>query len=450
MSIRRRITIASATAVAVTVVIVSIGAFVAARQQVLQPIDESLEQRAVAIVEVPRFFDREQGRNLIGGLGNILFRPRPGDFDSVYYQVLFPDGAVIDVGEDGLTLPIPEPDEVDATQPLLRSIRVDGVHLRVVTVYQPDLDVIVQIARPLTEADETLRDFAGMLALGSLLGIGLAVALGALVSRNAVRPIDELRTQVSDIASTQELGERISVDGDDEVADLARAFNDLLAQLEASREQQVRLVRDAGHELRTPLTALRMNLEMLRRHDLDGDDRSVMIAAANAEVEELSELVTEIVDLATDRYEEEPRSEVALDEIVSNVATRLERRNGRPLTVVSDGSVVEGRPEALERAVANIVANADKWSPEGAVIEVSIESGTVAVSDRGPGIPEADLPHVFERFYRADTARSAAGSGLGLSIVDQIVSDHGGTVFARNGEDGTGAVVGFSLPTATV
>ena len=107
MSIRRRITIASATAVAVTVVIVSVGAFIAARQQVLQPIDQSLEQRAAAIADVPPFIDREGGRNLIGSLGSILFRPRPGDFDSVYYQVIFPDGALVNVGEDELTLPLP-------------------------------------------------------------------------------------------------------------------------------------------------------------------------------------------------------------------------------------------------------------------------------------------------------------------------------------------------------
>ena len=446
MSIRRRITIASATAVAVTVVIVSVGAFIAARQQVLQPIDQSLEQRAAAIADVPPFIDREGGRNLIGSLGSILFRPRPGDFDSVYYQVIFPDGALVNVGEDELTLPLPDPDDVDADEPGLRSLWVDGVHLRVIAVYQPDLDVIVQIARPLTEADETLRDFAGMLALGSLLGIGLAVVLGSLVSRNAVRPIDELRTQVSHIAATQELGERIDVEGDDEVAELARAFNDLLAQLETAREQQVRLVRDAGHELRTPLTALRMNLEMLQRHDLESDDRTVMIEAAHAEVAELSDLVAEIVDLATDRYEEEPRSDVALTEIVENVAERLDRRNGRAVTIESDGSIVEGRPEALERAVANIIANADKWSPEGQPIHVKIDSGTITIEDHGPGIPDEDLPHVFERFYRADAARTAPGSGLGLSIVDQIVTEHGGEVFARNAENGGGAVVGFRLP----
>jgi len=131
------------------------------------------------------------------------------------------------------------------------------------------------------------------------------------------------------------------------------------------------------------------------------------------------------------------------------VAQRLERRNGRQVELSSDGSVVHGRPEALERAVANIMANADKWSPDEAAISVVVVDGSVTVTDSGPGIPESDLPFVFDRFYRADAARTTPGSGLGLSIVDQIVGDHGGTVFARNANSGSGAVVGFSIPVAT-
>lgn len=443
MSIRRRITVASATAVAVTVVLMSVGAFIAARQQLLGPIDDSLLARSADLTGASSEVNR---RGPGGNLGNLLFRPGAGDFDSVYYQLIFPDGAVLNVGEDALVLPAPDADAVAQGDPTLNDIWVDGVHLRMVTSVDESIGVIVQIARPLTEADETLRDLAWMLALGSLAGIAFAALLGMLVSRNAVKPIEDLRLDVAAIADTQQLGDRIDVEGDDEVAELASAFNDLLAQLETARAQQVRLVRDAGHELRTPLTALRMNLEVLQRHEVPKDERDVMIGAAHAEVEELSDLVTEIVDLATDRYEEEPLSDVSLEELVESVAERLERRNGRQVEMSSDASVVHGRPEALERAVANILANADKWSPDGQPISVEIIDGSVTVIDAGPGIPDSDLPHVFERFYRADTARTTPGSGLGLSIVDQIVSDHDGTVFARNADNGSGAVVGFSLP----
>ena len=444
MSIRRRITLVSATAVAVTVLVVSIGAFLAARQQILEPIDESLLRRAELVENIPGDFARNP--RALTGLTNALFRPLRGDFDAVYYQLIFPDGSVLNVGDDQLVLPPPSEGDVSAGEPTLRSEWVDDVHLRIVTVVQDDSGIVVQMARPLTEADQALSDLALMLALGSLLGIALAAGLGMLVSRNAVRPIEDLRDDVNAVADSRTLATRVDVsDGDDEVAELGQAFNDLLEQLESSRDQQVRLVRDAGHELRTPLTALRMNLEVLRRHEVSGDEREAMLTAANEEVEELSNLVSEIVDLATDRYEEEPKSDVDLGEVVAAGAERATRRNGRVVEVDSDGSVVHGRRDALERAVSNIVANADKWAPADSPIVVTIESGTITVSDEGPGIPAADIDHVFERFYRGDAARTTPGSGLGLSIVDTIVVDHGGETFARNTEHG--AEVGFTLPT---
>ncbi len=446
MTIRRRITTAAATAVAITVVIFSIGAFLAARQQVLNPIDESLLERAHAIADIP-LGDIRQPDGGLRRLGNVILRSRPGEFDAVYYQISFPNGSTVNIGDEDLILPSPPVGTVRAGQGALWSVRVDGVHLRVATVFQQGSEAYVQIARPLTEADQSLRRFAVVLAFGSVFGVAIAIGLGILVSRNAVQPLADLRDDVSGIAGGTGSDVRLPVAGDDEVAGLARAFNELLDKLDASKAQQVRLVRDAGHELRTPLTALRMNLEVLQRHDVEDGARAAILEAAHDEVEELTDLVSEIVDLATDRYEEEPRAEVALRDVVVNVARRQERRNGRAIEVSSDGSVVMGRPEALERAVANLVANADAWSPTDGIIEIAVAEGTVSVSDHGPGIAPKDLPHLFERFYRSDVARSKPGSGLGLSIVDQIVSDHHGTVFARNRDDGDGAVVGFSLPT---
>lgn len=233
--------------------------------------------------------------------------------------------------------------------------------------------------------------------------------------------------------------------GDDEVAALSREFNSLLDELELAKQEQARLVRDAGHELRTPLTALRTNLEVLQRHEVGPSERAVILSAAHGEVEELASLVAEVVDLASDRYEEEAVDSVDLDDVAAVVVDRVEKRMGRDVVLTSDGSVVDGRRHALERALSNIIQNADKFSPASGEISVVIFEGTVTVSDEGPGFDAQDLPHVFERFYRSDTARSEPGSGLGLSIVMQIIDDHNGEVFARNGTSG-GAEVGFALP----
>ena len=445
MTIRRRIALVSAAAVAVTVIVVSIGAFIGASRQIMGSIDQSLYDRAEIIQSVPvglippgfDDFASGQSRNV---------RPGRSDFDSTFYQVILRDGTTINAGVEGIVLPAPSRDEVDRSTPTLRTVRVEDLSLRVVTVFHQETGAIVQLGRPLTEARETLAGFAVILAVGSVLGIAVAAGLGLLVARSALKPIDELRGSISDIAESGSLTERLEVTGGDEIAELAVAFNELLAEIEASKADQVRLVRDAGHELRTPLTALRTNLEILQRHDVPADERAAMIDAAHSEVEELSNLVTEVVDLATDRYEEEDATDVLLADLVEDIAERTKRRNGRDVVIEDDGSVVHVKRDAIERAISNIVANADKWTPEGEPIVVRIDSGGVTVEDRGPGFDAADVNHVFERFYRSSEARSMPGSGLGLSIVAQIVEDHGGTVFARNRSDGTGATVGFTLP----
>jgi len=279
-----------------------------------------------------------------------------------------------------------------------------------------------------------------------LLGVAVAGGLGLLVARSALKPIDELRESISAVAASHAFDQRLDVSTNDEIAELARAFNELLAELESARADQVRLARDAGHELRTPLTALRTNIEILQRHEVSQEERAEMIDAAHAEVEELTALVSEVVDLATDRYQEEPLAGFQIGAVVADVSERLKRRNGREVHVDDDGSVVVAKRAAIDRAITNIVTNADKWAVPGTPIVVQIDQRKVTVTDSGPGFVAEDIDHVFERFYRSSDARSTPGSGLGLSIVVQIVEDHGGEVFARNRSGHSGAVVGFSLP----
>jgi len=447
MTIRRRIALVSALAVGVAVVLIAVGTFVGAKRQVLGQVDESLLARAEEFDQVPPAV-------LFAILGiergdvqrDRVIRTRPGDFDTSYYQMLFPDGRVINIGDDDLVLPEPEPDDLDPRASTLQSEWVDDVHLRIATTLRPESNVVIQIARPLTEVDALLGRLAALLLLGGLVGVGLAAGLGLLVANQALKPISRLKTSFGEIAETQSFTKRVEVVGNDEVADLSREFNLLLDELESAKLDQARLVRDAGHELRTPLTALRTNLEVLQRHEVGPDERTEILAAAHGEVEELASLVAEVVDLASDRYEEESVGSVDLAEAVQAVVDLFEQRKGRRVRLTLDTSVVIGKRNALERAISNIVGNADKFSPTTTPIRVEVEDGTVTVADDGPGFDLSDVPYVFERFYRSDAARSQPGSGLGLSIVKQIVDDHGGEVFARNGASG-GAEVGFSLPT---
>ena len=445
MSIRRRIALVSAAAVAIAVVLISVVTFVGARRQVLSPIDDSLLARADVVERLrPEALFAVFGIERIDARRERIVPGGVGDFDASYYQVIFANGPVVNAGEVDLILPEPSGGDLNRDEPTLRSEWVDDVHLRIVTVMRNDGDVVLQIGRPLTEADTALARLAVVLMVGGVVGIALAGGLGLVVAKQAVKPIDELTVAVGNIAETQAFSDRVEVVGDDEVAELSREFNLLLDELETSQLEQARLVRDAGHELRTPLTALRTNLEVLRRHEVEPAERAEILSAANTEVEELALLVAEVVDLATDRYEEEPVSSIALGDVAETVIARLNSRKGRAVELTSDGSIVLGKTHALERALSNIVGNADKFTPTDGAISVAVSGGGVTVSDDGPGFASQDLPHVFERFYRSDAARSTPGSGLGLSIVKQIIDDHGGEVFARNTVDG-GAEVGFVL-----
>lgn len=443
MKLRTRIAVVAAAAVAVAVVLVSAAAFVVARHQLRSEIDESLIERAVAIQRLG-----DDPRGLVGSEGpmrpgfGFLNGGRSPAFDTVYYQVTIPTGEVL-IPEGQEILPPANPDVAQGTL-LLTDARVEDVHVRMVTVNTEVLG-LVQIARPLTEVDAALAGLAAALFLFGLVGVLLAAGAGLLVARSALKPIDALAEAAEHVAETQDLAARIDITSGDEVGRLAAEFNAMMAALETSRHEQQRLVRDAGHELKTPLTALRTNIELLgRTRDLTDAQRTELITAADAEVKDLSLLVGEVVDLASDRYTEGPMEDLDLDGIVSLSVDRAERRFDVAIQLSTEASPVRGRPNALGRAVDNLIDNAVKWGGDDGPIEVVVSGGRVTVRDHGPGIDDVDRDQVFDRFYRSASARSMPGSGLGLSIVKQVVEAHGGTVFAAPVEGG-GAVVGFNL-----
>lgn len=445
MKLRTRIALIASAAVAVAVVLASVGAYFAARNELRDQVDESL----VEVAGQARVF-----QGLLSALGgpragfgrNRIFEPRTA-FDAVYIQALLNDGTARFPSDQAIRLPIDEGDVavVGGAPAVLRDLDVDGRHLRMITTPHPF--GAVQIARSLDEVDETLSGLTVVLALVSLGGIAVAAGLGLVVARGALGPIGRLTEAAEHVAETQELEARIEVDRDDEIGRLAASFNAMLAALEESRQQQHQLVHDAGHELRTPLTALRTNIELLvRADDLPVDERKRLLDDVTFELQELTNLVTEVVDLATDAATtDEPLVALEFGKLVERVAQRARRRTGREINTDVESHRLEGRRVMLERAVANLIDNAVKWSPASGAVEVSLAGGRLAVRDHGPGIEEKDRPYVFDRFFRTDTARGAPGSGLGLAIVKRIVDDHGGEVFVEAPQGG-GAVVGFTLP----
>ena len=435
MSFRARIAIASAGAVALAVIVASAVVYVVARGELRAPIVDALERRAdelkrhqLVAIEGPG------GELFLGGVG-------PGFGEArAYVQLVKSDGTVILPPEQELELPVGDDvreiagveGEESWTEPT-----IDGEHMLVLTVaYGPN--TAVQVARPLTEVDQSLERLGLFLLLIAGTGVAVAAALGLVVSRAALAPVRRLTGTAEKVTATGDLSERIEVTGRDELSRLAASFNSMLAALEESMRAQRQLVADASHELRTPLTSLRTNIEVLASdHALPPGERSRLLSDVVEQLGEMTTLIAELIELARAEQQTVEPEDVRLDLAAADALERA-RRNHPEITFSAtlEDSVVHGVPSTIERAIANLLDNAAKWSRAGGEVELTVADGTVVVRDHGPGISDEDLPYVFDRFYRARAARGMRGSGLGLAIVRQVAEAHGGEVVAERAEDG--------------
>src|SRR4051812_34698000 len=325
-----------------------------------------------------------------------------------------------------------------------------GQHLRVLTIPAPGLGA-VQVARSLNGVDDVLGRMRVVLALLVAGGVAGAVVLTRLSARSVVRPVTDLTEAAEHVSATGDLGRRVPAGGADEVGRLAARFNAMLDRLQESVVAQRRLIADASHELRTPVTSLRTNLEVLREEpDLPADERDRLLDDVVHQTEELGALVGDLIDLARDGEGRAAVEDVRLDALVSEAVARAARFS-REIEFVTqlEACVVEGVPERLGRAVNNLLDNAARHSAPGGRVEVTLTGGALSVRAHGSGLMEADLPHLFDRFYRGAGVREHPGSGLGLAIVRQVAEQHGGSVRAENAEGG-GARFILRLPVSPV
>lgn len=437
---RLAITVALAAAIAI-LIMATLFSVVSARQQ-----RQAIDNQLIEAVSEPQNL-RPGGRGDGGRRANLDdFFEEGGDFDGVFtlLRVTGPQGTVLlDEG-----LPAVSVDDLDG--PTLSTIRINGERFRMVAApVGPERQSVLQIASSIEANEAGLAASRTQILGASVIGIALAAIMGAVVARRLTEPITSVSDAAMKMANSQQLPEPIEVTRTDEVGDLGASFNAMLAALQLSREQQKRLVADASHELRTPLTSLRLKLDLLdSTPDLDPAQRQELLATSATEVEQLGDLVTELVSLATDHTgADEALVEASLLELATSMAEQHSRRSGRQITVSNNGGGERQmlRPKMVSRGISNLLDNAVKYSPEGSAVELQVDGSKVEVRDHGEGIDPADLDHVFDRFFRSATARARPGNGIGLAIVQRVADTHGGTVWARNADDGSGAVVGFSV-----
>lgn len=425
MSLRWKFALAMAMIATITAIVFGTASYRSTRDQLYAEVDRSL----IAVG------DRR---------GDIDELPERGPFVGFDAQVIGPDGTV----RASTFEPPISPTEADLALVGRRGSRIatvdteDGSY-RVRTVGSPR--GAFQVGRSLAETERILASLRVRTLLIAGLVAALAIALGLWISGRVTASLRRLTAAAEHVEETGRLDVEVGEDGADEVGRLGVAFDRMLAALSRSKDQQRRLVEDAGHELRTPLTSLRTNLDALRRYpDMSAEDRDAILVDLHEESLELSSLVDEVVAVASGGANDEQATSFDLAEIAGDVTARFERRSGRDFEVRGESEPVTAQRSAVQRAISCLVENAVKFDTTGGPIVVEISDRSVTVLDRGVGIPEAELSRIFDRFHRADAARTMAGSGLGLSIVREVAVRHGGDAFARNRADG-GAAVGFCI-----
>jgi two-component system sensor histidine kinase MprB len=442
-SLASRVVLLTTMAVGLAVAFVALGAFLTVRMSMQSSLDNSL-------------LDRAHQATLSATLPELTNANIPSwQVGAADVRIFYIDSRGNHTTDSGPAFHVGDPELSVASghsQQSVRTISSGDIDYRVVAVPAGG-NIALVLAQNIAPQESVLKKMGAVMLLFGLAGVIGAAAAGWAVARNGLRPVRRLTHNVEVIARTEDLTP-LPVEGDDEIARLATAFNGMLAALSASRDRQRRLVADAGHELRTPLTSLRTNLDLLLQSDAAGGlepaARAELLDDVGAQIEEMSNLVGDLVELARDEPLRQAVEQVDLAEVVDRAVARARRRGtGLTFEVESEPWWVTGESASLERAVTNLLDNAVKWSPPGGTVRIRLNYGTLTVDDEGPGIAESDREHVFERFYRSDESRSMPGSGLGLSIVRQVTERHSGTVRVDETETGGTRMV-LQLPGAAL
>jgi two-component system, OmpR family, sensor histidine kinase MprB len=453
MTLRTRIAAVASVSVALAVLGAAIGLYVAVRSDLRGEVDSALRARArsFAALGVPPRGGGPQDGPPPGRPGSV--QPAPFGAASGYVQLISPQGQLYVPGGQGASptrIALSASDRALARSgsgSALTDRSVKGTQLRVLTVGTGAAGAVM-IARPLTEVEHELSRLLLILALIGAGGIVLAALLGTVVARTALTPIARFTRNTETLTGNLDLSRRLEVRGRDELGRLAESFNGTLDALERSVGAQRQLIADASHELRTPMSSLRANVQILGEAErLGAQEQEGLRADIVAELDELTALVGDVVELARGAEREGAAEDVRLDELVHSAVQTARRRGDLRFELQLEPTLVRGHADRIARAVSNLLDNARKWSSGSGTVEVRLADGVLEVRDHGPGFAEADLPLVFERFYRARDARGLPGSGLGLAIVRQAAEACGGFADARNAPGGGALLrVGFGVP----
>jgi signal transduction histidine kinase len=428
-------------------------AYVAVSLLIYNQIDTTLQSTAEKIIAKVGV---DQTNNI-----NEIISPDLSLASNIYFQVWSNDGLVDYYPRvEALTAPVDEAGKRSAI-PIYRNIQFGKIHVRVLSVpmqLEGRPVGVVQVATNLDVVDSTLRNLLTVLIATTILGIAItSVASRGTVSQ-MLNPLGVITDAADQINRADDLSRRVPYDGppEDEIGQLVDAFNQTLERLEVLFTSQHRFIADVSHELRTPLTVIKGNVDLMRRMK-SFDPES--LDSIDEEANRLTRLVTDLLVIAKAEAGSLPltKSAVELDTLLMEVFNEMRVLAGTRVRVrlmEIDQLRVTGDRDRLKQVLINLIANAIKFTPTGGEVFLSLgrsgEHAKVIVRDTGPGIPADDLPHIFDRFYRAEKSRTRSGMsgfGLGLSIAHWIVEQHGGRIEVSS-QEGKGTTFAVWIPLA--
>jgi len=444
VTLRNRVSVAAAVGVLIVVAAVSSVLYFSYAASLRSRVDATLVDAAQQAVSIEASIKQSAG--VTQSTPDIN---QPVTVGSVEVQ-LFP--GQVAVGQSSSLGPL-ESDAVavaEGAQPAyFANVSHGGQQFRVYTAAFPSGSQsggLVITSRTANADDGALRTAALLLAALTVAAAGITYGAARLTAGRVLRPIADLTATAEHVTQTRDLTARLRATGtNDEVGRLGSSFDTMLAALHESVTAQRQLVADASHELRTPLTSLTTNLDLLEDGAGLADPQApALVRAAREQAGELDQLITDLLDLA--RYHESVphRETVRLDLLTSEAVHRVRKRTPHA-DIVADlqSCLVHVDPAGVDHAICNLIDNAIKWNPPGGAVHVIVADARVSVVDHGPGIPDEDLPHIFERFYRAPAARGMPGAGLGLAIVARVAQANDATADVRTGPDGSTFTLAF-------
>jgi heavy metal sensor kinase len=466
MSIRLRLTLWYAAVMAVTLIVGSVALYLVVAFRVLQPAQDQLLT--------------SKGNLLAGSLANLAIRAASQDPPAAPRRAFLPqylntlaEGDVLialrdaegqiterssSLAEADLPLTAAVLAAAKGRQSLYEDVLVEGVSLRLYSVpviLGEQIIGLVQVARPTRQVDETIASLRDALLVGNTLLVALGALVGWFLAGRSLEPVRRITRTAEEIESSRQMDQRVSYHGPrDELGELAIAFNNMLSRLEASFTAQRRFVADASHELRTPLTTLRVNIELLnKQRGAAPPEWGEVLDDLSRELERVSRLVGELLELArADAGQHLERAPLDLDPLLERVERQANQLR-RGVSVTLNGPPVgrvDANADSLSQLFLILLDNALKYTPTGGSVSLERvrENGFIRVDvlDNGPGIAPEELPRIFDRFYRAPSARGRPGTGLGLPIARWIVEEHQGTVSVES-VPGQGSRFTVWLPT---